>query len=245
MHTIQTGNILIDLTYPALDFFFQITRNYGWAIILLTIALKAVMYPLTVKQYESMAAMQIVQPKIKEAQRIHSKDPQRMQKELMAIYKEHGVNPFGGCLPVLVQLPVLIALFATLSSPAVQKIIQDAGSAGTFFWIDNFAKSEALQQALRGFATMNPLAQFLTPLVVLVAVSTYLTQKTMKVTDPTQAQMMVFMPVFMLFICANLPTGVLLYWVTSNLLTAAQQYYLAKQKPVLEKVAVIEVEKKK
>jgi YidC/Oxa1 family membrane protein insertase len=79
----------------------------------------------------------------------------------------------------------------------------------------------------------------------MVAVSTYLTQKTMKVSDPSQAQMMMFMPIFMLFICANLPSGVLLYWVTSNLLTAAQQYFLGRQKPMLEKVAVIEVSKKK
>ncbi len=241
----QTGNILIDLTFPALQFFFQMCGNYGWAIILLTVAIKAVMYPLTVKQYESMSAMQKVQPKIKEVQRIHSKDPQRMQQELMSIYKEHGVNPFGGCLPVLIQMPVLIALFATLSSPLVQKVMQAAGSAGQFFWLDNFAASEAHQLSMQAFVAMSPLFKFVTPLVLLIAISTYLTQKTMTVSDPSQAQMMMFMPIFMLFICANLPTGVLLYWVTSNLLTAAQQFVLSRQKPVLEKVAVIEVQKKK
>ena len=189
--------------------------------------------------------MQIVQPKIKELQAKHKSDPQRMQKELMGVYKEHGVNPFGGCLPVLVQMPILIALFATLSSQQVQAVINAAGAAGRFFWINDFALSEAKQALLAPLVQNLPLLQFFTPLVILVAISTYLSQKTIQTSDPTQKQMMVFMSIFMLFICANLPAGVLLYWATSNLLMAAQQYYLSKQKPVKEKIAVIEIEKKK
>jgi len=244
----QTGNILIDLTFPVLEFFFQITRNYGWAIIFLTIAIRAALYPLSAKQYESMSAMQNIQPKLKEVQKKHGHDPQKMQQETLALYKEHGVNPFGGCLPVLIQLPVIIALFATLNNPEVQAVIRNAGAAGTFFWIKDFATPEWMQpvfaQAVKGF----PLLKFLTPLVLLVGLSTYLAQVTMTSSaakDQAQAKMLLWMPLFMLFICANLPTGVLLYWTTSNILMAAQQYFLSKQQVVKERVAVIEIEVEK
>ncbi|MFC1516984.1 YidC/Oxa1 family membrane protein insertase [Candidatus Margulisiibacteriota bacterium] len=243
MQTVQTGNILIDLTFPALEFFFQITRNYGWAIIFLTVAVRAALYPLSAKQYESMSAMQKIQPRLKEVQSKHSKDPQKMQQETLLLYKEHGVNPLGGCLPVLLQLPIIIALFATLNNPEVQGVIRDSGAAGTFFWIKDFALAEWRQPALIGLVDKLPLLKFLSPLVLLVGLSTYLTQKTMSAnTESSQTKMMAFMPIFMLFICANLPTGVLLYWCTSNSLMAAQQYFLSKQKMVKEKVAVIEVE---
>lgn len=241
----QTGNILVDLTYPVLNFFFQITRNYGWAIIFLTVAIRAALYPLSAKQYESMHSMQKLQPKLKEVQKKHSKDPQKMQAETMALYKEHGVNPLGGCLPVLLQLPIIIALFTTLNNPDVQSVMSNAGAAGTFFWIKDFAKPEWMQPLFENAAAKFMLLKYLTPLVLLVGLSTYLSQKTMTAgSSQEQPKMLMWMPLFMLFICANLPTGVLLYWTTSNFLMAAQQHFLAKQKLVKEKVAVIEVEKK-
>jgi len=109
-------NFLAQIMTPALEFFFQITRNYGLAIILLTLVIKAAFWSLTAKQYESMAAMKKIQPKIKALQTKHKGTPEKMQKEIMVLYKEHGVNPIGGCLPLLIQLPFMIALFASVNS---------------------------------------------------------------------------------------------------------------------------------
>jgi YidC/Oxa1 family membrane protein insertase len=219
-------NILVQLMMPALDFFYGITKDlgafggYGGAIILLTLAIKVAFWSLTAKQYESMAAMKKIQPKIKELQKKHKQDPQKMQTEMMVLYKEHGVNPLGGCLPLLIQLPFMIALFATLSSQSFINI----ASGKEFLWIQNISVAE----------TGLPI------LALLVAISTYLSQKTMDA-DPQQQKMMMFMPIILFFIAQKINAGVLLYWVISNLITSYQQAYMQKQKYVKEEVAVAEI----
>jgi YidC/Oxa1 family membrane protein insertase len=235
--TIQTGNIFIDITFPALEFFFQITKNYGLAIVLLTTAVRLAMYPLSVKQYESMHAMSKIQPKVKELQKKHGKDAQKFQQESMALYKEHNVNPLGGCLPLLLQFPIMIALFTTLRNEEVIKIMLESG-ASTFFWIKNLGMVDP--------AVILTIGKFpITPLGILIGISTYLTQKTMVVSDQSQAKMMAWMPILMVFFAGAFPAGVSIYWITSNLLMAAQQYSLSKQKLVKEQVGVIEVIPKK
>ncbi|MDC0977707.1 membrane protein insertase YidC [bacterium] len=241
---------------PALDFFYQFTNNYGLAIILLTLAIKAAFWSLSAKQYESMDAMKKIQPKIKALQAKHKKEPEKMQKEMMVLYKEHGVNPLGGCLPLLVQLPFMIALFTTLNSN--EFLTRTTGKA--FFWIQNVSfpetanftsilakTSHALYSkvatlSLSGFNSSLIVAGNALPiLALLVGLSTYYSQKMMSV-EPEQQKMMAFMPVFMVFICFNLNSGVLLYWIVSNVVTAYQQYYMKKQKYVKEEVAVAEIE---
>jgi len=249
----SSGNILVQITLPALDFFFEMTKNYGVAIILLTVAIKLVFWNMTAKQYESMEAMKKIQPKLKALQEKHKSNPQKLQEEMIVLYKEHSINPFSGCLPMLIQLPVLFALFATLGSP--EFIAKTAGK--TFLWIRNISFAETMNFDLVANTVKHPshllvsslgLHGFNTPLLIgtmaipllaiLVGVTTYYSQKSMGGMDPQQQRMMAFMPIFLVFISINLNAGVLLYWIVSNALTAVQQQYIQKQKPIKEELAV-------
>jgi YidC/Oxa1 family membrane protein insertase len=187
--------------------------SYGLAIILMTIAIKLVMFPLTQKQMHSMRAMQEIQPKTKYIQEKYKDDPQLMQQKIMAMYKEHGVSPFGGCLPLVIQMPIFIAFYQSLFH---FKFVNVAHAA--FLWIPNIGK---------------PDPYFI--LAILAAVTTFYQQKISMVesNDPTQKTMLYFMPVFMAFIAYKLPAGLPLYWVVFNTLGIAQQLYVNKQKKVM------------
>lgn len=207
-----------EIMLPLLKFFYEnIFPNYGVAIILLTVLVKAIFYPLTNKQFKSMKEMQKLQPKLKEIQERNKKSPEKLQKEMVALYKEHNVNPLGGCLPLLVQMPFLIALFYTLMDTSFKKLLLAAGKGGTFLWITNLAAVDKTYV-----------------LPILIALTTYFSQKTMQKTDTgSQSNMMstmnTIMPFLMFFISLKLYAGVLIYWVVSQGLTAAQQYYMLKQ----------------
>ncbi len=248
-------NVFIQIIMPALDFFYQITHNYGLAIIFLTLAIKFSFWSMTAKQYESMEAMKKLQPKIKDLQKKHKENPQKMQTEMMVLYKEHGVNPMGGCLPMLVQLPIMIALFTTLRSPEFLNI----AAGKTFFWIKNISFAETMDftnaadamyaaaQAMgftAGYNTTLIIGGLALPvLAVVIAISTYYMQK-QTVTDAAQQKIMAIMPIFMFFVCINLNAGVLLYWAVSNIFTYGQQAYMQKQKYVKEEIGIAEVIKK-
>lgn len=180
--------------------------SYGLAIILMTIAIKVVLFPLTQKQMKSMRAMQEIQPKTKYIQDKYKDDPQLMQQKIMEMYKEHGVSPFGGCLPLLIQMPIFIAFYQALFN---FKFINEAHAG--FFWIPNIA---------------NPDPYFI--LAILAAVTTYIQQKISMVesNDPTQKTMLYFMPVFMAWIAYKMPAGLPLYWVVFNILGILQQLYV-------------------
>lgn len=180
--------------------------NYGLAIILMTIAIKLVMFPLTQKQMKSMRGMQAIQPKIKNIQDKYKDDPQTMQRKVMELYKEHGVSPFGGCLPLIIQMPIFIAFYQSLLNFQF-KIAAHA----SFLWIPNIGK---------------PDPYFI--LAILAAVTTYLQQKISMVDskDPTQKSMLYFMPLFMAWIAYKMPAGLPLYWVVFNILGILQQLYV-------------------
>lgn len=180
--------------------------NYGLAIILMTIAIKLVMFPLTQKQMKSMRGMQAIQPKIKYIQDKYKDDPQTMQKKVMELYKEHGVSPFGGCLPLLIQMPIFIAFYQSLF-----KFQFKVAEHASFLWIPNIGK---------------PDPYFI--LAILAAVTTYLQQKISMVDskDPTQKSMLYFMPLFMAWIAYKMPAGLPLYWVIFNILGILQQLYV-------------------
>lgn len=207
-----------EIMLPMLKFFYDnIYPNYGIAIILLTILVKAIFYPLSVKQFKSMKEMQKLQPKLKEIQEKYKKEPEKLQKQMIALYKEHKVNPLGGCFPLLVQLPFLIALFYTLMDKQFKNMLIASGKGGTFLWINNMAAADKT---------------YILP--ILIAITTYLSQKTMQqTTDPSQKNMMSMMnnmmPILMFFISLKLYAGVLIYWVVSKGLTALQQYYMLNQ----------------
>ena len=205
-------NWLIDMMLAGLNFFYTYTGNYGWSIILLTIAINIALYPLTLTSIIQMAALQKIQPKIQEIQKKHKNKPEELQKELGRIYKEEKVNPFGGCLPMLLKIPFFIGFFMALQSQQFNAIIANPNIHASFLWIGNLAKPDHTYT-----------------MIALIAITTYLSQKTMPGSSNNQmAGMNIFMPLFIAFISISFPSGVQLYWVVSNLLGIAQQVYIAK-----------------
>lgn len=182
--------------------------SYAVAIILLTVIIKTVLYPLTKKQMVSMKMMQKLAPKIKEIQeKYKKKDPQKMQQKVMEVYKEHNVNPMSGCLPILLQMPILIALYrALLDYDFINK--QDAYLFGIYL------------------AERDPTYI----LAILAAATTFFQSKlTSNTQDQTQKTMLYMMPLFIGWIAATVPAGLALYWVVFNLVGALQQYYINRQ----------------
>ncbi len=180
--------------------------NYGLAIIFMTIAIKLVLFPLTQKQLKSMRGMQEIQPKLKYLQEKYKDDPQTMQVKVMEMYKEHGVNPFGGCLPLIIQMPIFIAFYQSLLSFNF-KVVEHAA----FLWIPNIGVKDPYYI-----------------LAILAALTTYLQQRVTMVDskDPTQKSMLYFMPLFMAWIAATMPAGLPLYWVMFNIIGILQQLYV-------------------
>ena len=212
MHPIQY--LVNNMMLPILAFFFDITKNYGLAIVLLTITIKLLLFPFTAKQHKSMAGVKVLQPKIKELQAKYKDNPQMSQTKMMELYKEYGVNPLGSCLPTLIQLPFFIAIFYTLNSANFKTLLSAEGVNASFLWLKNLGEPDPL---------------FILP--ILVALSTYFSQKTMSPgssKDDPQMKMLAYMPFIMLFICFKMPSGVLIYWALSQGLTSLQQYYLNK-----------------
>jgi len=198
--------------------------SYGLAIILVTVLIKFVLYPLTNKQMKSMRQMQQIQPKMKVIQERFKDDPQRMQKELMELYKQHGVSPLSGCLPLLVQLPILLAFYRALYTLKYVNVAH----AG-FFWVSNLSEPDKLSYL---FGINHPIGGFF-PL--LAGVTTYIQQRisTVDANDPTQRTMLYAMPVFIAWMAGSLPAGLALYWVTFNILSIAQQVWVnARVKPL-------------
>ncbi|NLV91396.1 MAG: membrane protein insertase YidC [Firmicutes bacterium] len=190
-----------------LDFFYGITGNYGLAIILLTLAIRLILVPLTIGQNKSMAKMKELQPKMEEIKEKYKDKPEEYQQKVMELYKEHNVNPMGGCLPMLLQLPVLFALFAVLRSYEF---------TSGFLWLTSLSA---------------PDPYYILP--ILSAVTTYL-QTMLTSTDQSQKAMTLIMPVFIGYISLNFPSGLVLYWVVSNIFSAVQQYVLNKQLSVAQ-----------
>ena len=190
--------------------------NYGVVLIIFSILIKIIVYPLTRKSYQSMRAMSTLQPKLKTLKEKHAKDPQKLNKATMALYKEEGVNPMGGCLPMLIQMPLLFALFQVFRST-----IELRGEP-FMLWITDLSAPDTLVE-IGGFP--------INVLPLLMAVSMFIQQKM----TPTaagagqQKQMMYFMNIFFIFIFYRLPSGLNLYYTLFNVLTILQQKYLTPQ----------------
>ena len=202
-----------------LNFFYGIIKNYGVAIILLTLLVKVVSYPLTRKGYKSMQAMQKLQPLLTEIREKHRDDPQKLNKATMQLYKEHGVNPFGGCIPWIPQIPVFIALFALLGNAV------ELRGAPFCLWIDDLASPDVLFTLPFTIPFIGDAFRFL-PIVN--GFTTWLQQKTSggmaPTTDNMQAKIMQFMPLLFVFILYNFASGLALYWLCNNIFTIGQQY---------------------
>jgi YidC/Oxa1 family membrane protein insertase len=207
--------------------------NFGVAIILLTVIIRGLMFPIAQKQFASMAQMKAVQPKMKEIQERFKDDKQRQQQEIMKLYKDEKVNPLAGCLPMLIQIPIFFALYKVLvlaiemrHEPFILWIrdlsVPDPAHILNLFGLLPFAIPEA------SFLAIGPLA-------VLLGITMWLTFKLNPAAmDPVQQQMFAIMPWILMFVMAPFAAGLLLYWVTSNVLTLAQQSYLYSKHPQLK-----------
>ncbi len=189
-------------------------HNYGIAIIILTIIVRVVFWPITHKSTESMKKMQKIQPLVSEIRAKYKDKPQKMNQEVMALYKEHKVNPAAGCLPILVQIPVFIALFTMLRSAVELRF-------SSFLWISDLSEPERLLDF--GFAIPIIGWDSLNILPLLMTGVTFAQQRlTPTAGDSQQQKMMAFMPVFLLVFFYNMPSGLILYWTTSQLIAVVQ-----------------------
>ena len=178
--------------------------SYGWAIILLTIVVKMLLYPLTVKQVKSMKAMQELSPKMKKIQEKYKDNPQLMQQKVAQLYKEAGVNPLAGCLPLLIQMPILMGMYYSLYNFHFEEGME------SFFWLPSLSEPDPM---------------YILP--VLSALTTFLQQK-QTTTEMNQQMkiMMTVMPLFIGWISLQFPSGLVLYWVTMNVTQIVQQWWM-------------------
>lgn len=201
-----------------LKLLYKLSHNYGLAIILLTILVKIVFWPLTHKSYESMKAMQKLQPHMKKIREKYKNDREMMNKELMALYRTYKINPMGGCLPMFLQIPVFFALYKILLYAI------EIRHAPFFLWINDLSAPDRLPV---GFQI--PYTGGLPVLTLLMGASMFFQQKmTPSPGDPTQQKFMMFMPVIFTFMFLNFPSGLVLYWLVNNVLSIGQQYCINK-----------------
>ena len=256
---------------------YGVVSSYGLAIILLTLVTRVILLPLSIKQTRSMREMAVIQPEIKKIQAKYKGNRQKMNEEMMGLYKEHGVNPFGGCLPLLMQFPILIGLFYVIRTPLAYLGYRKEEVGGIVEWIPrnlggfmetlqgSSLASELTDHALRvnqflslrldcypsqvlssqpsnavnvdcgsGIASFIPYAA----LILFMGFTTYYQQKQMQArnADSPQAQQMQMigriMPLMLMVFAYNFPTGVVLYWVTTNLWTIVQQRIILAAAPL-------------
>jgi YidC/Oxa1 family membrane protein insertase len=206
-----------------MNFIYRYIPNYGIAIIILTIVTRAVFWPLAKKSYKSMGEMRKIQPLVQELREKYKDDKQRMNQEMMTLYKTYKINPMGGCLPMLIQMPVFFALYRMLFSAI------ELRHAPFFGWITDLSAPDRLFDF--GFKIPFMDAPYGIPVLTIVMGASMLLQQKMTPTpgDPAQAKMMMLMPVVFTFIFINFSSGLVLYWLVSNIFSMAQQYYTQRK----------------
>lgn len=245
---VEIWNGLLSGLGSLLSFFYSVIPSYGIAIILLTISVRVLLLPLTIKQTRSMQSMQKIQPKVKELQRKYKGNRQKLNEELMKLYKEHQVNPLGGCLPLLLQLPVFFALYRVLTGGGGTQYLPDGElQASIRLGEERFlgmnlvcppsaagnGEIAALGGADCGVGTAAAIPFYI--MVALMVATTFYQQRQMqKASTGPQAQQMrimtTIMPVFLGFISFQIAAGVLVYWVTTNAWQIVQQYVMLRQR---------------
>jgi YidC/Oxa1 family membrane protein insertase len=186
---------------------YQIVGNWGWAIVIVTILIKLAFYHLSAKSYHSMANMRKLQPRLQAIKERYADDKQKMTQATMELYKTEKVNPLGGCLPIIVQIPVFIALYWVLLESV------ELRQAPFIFWIHDLSAKDPFYV-----------------LPILMGISMFVQQKlNPPPPDPTMAKMMQFLPVFFIFLFMNFPAGLVLYWLVNNTLSILQQWYVMRK----------------
>jgi len=184
---------------------YNFVGNWGWAIVLFTLLVKIILFPLSYKGLMSMQKLKDLAPKMKELKEKYGKDPAKMNQQMMALYKKHGANPMGGCLPMLLQIPIFFALYRVLLNA------DELQGAPWIGWITDLSRQDPY---------------FILP--ILMGITMFIQQKITPntMTDPTQKKIFQWLPVIMTFFFLTFPAGLVLYWLVNNILTIAQQYYI-------------------
>jgi len=215
-------DIIAKPLHYALRFFNGYVHNFGVSIIILTILIKILFWPLTHKSYKSMKEMQKLQPLMAKIREKYKDNREQMNKELMGLYKTYKVNPMGGCLPMVIQIPVFFALFRILGNSI------ELRHAPFIFWVDDLSAPDRLFNFPFQIPFMSP-PYGIPVLTLLMGASMFIQQKmTPTPGDPTQAKIMMFLPVIFTVMFINFPSGLVLYWLTNNLLSIGQQYRIKK-----------------
>ncbi|MDP6706493.1 MAG: membrane protein insertase YidC [Alphaproteobacteria bacterium] len=212
--------------FKVLDFFYRLLGNFGLAILLLTVCVKLIFFPLANKSYKSMSKMKALQPEMTRLKERYGDDRQKMQQEVMGLYKKEKVNPAAGCLPILIQIPVFFALYKVLF------VTIEMRHAPFYGWIHDLSAPDPLFiVTLFGLIPWDPplfLSIGIWP--VLMGLTMFLQQKlNPQPTDPVQAKVFLFMPLFFTFLLGTFPAGLVIYWTWNNMLSIAQQYVIMKR----------------
>lgn len=206
-----------------MNFLYTAIPNYGLAIIILTIIIKIILWPLGNKSYKSMNEMKKIQPLMTEIREKYKDDKKKMNEELMGLYKIYKINPMGGCLPMILQIPVFFAFYRMLYEAI------ELRHAPFFGWINDLSAPDRLFDFGFSIPFMEP--PYGIPVLTIIMGGTMLLQQKMSPPpgDPAQAKMMMFMPVIFTFIFINFSSGLVLYWLINNILSISQQYYILKK----------------
>ena len=215
--------------FSALSYFNEMFGNYGVAILILTVIIKIIFFPLANKSYRAMSKMKALQPKMEELKERFGEDRQRMNTELMNLYKNEKVNPAAGCFPILIQIPVFFALYKVLF------VSIEMRQAPFFGWIHDLSAPDPL-----GIFTVFGLIPWDVPATltfinigiwpIIMGATMYLQQKLNPTpADPIQAKIFMFMPIIFTFILAPFPAGLVIYWAWNNILSIAQQWLIMKR----------------
>lgn len=235
---------VIDFFSRAIQFFYELSAtigvpSYGIAIALFTLAIKAILFPMTKKQYMSMAQMQLIQPELQKIQKKYKNNPEKQQQEMMALYQEYQVSPFASCLPLLIQMPILLALFTTLrgffdpiNHPAYVNL-----DKATFLGVSLGATPSSL-----GFSAVS------LSFPILVGLGTFVQQRVTMAKGgatpqgdgagaQTQKIMLYFMPIFIGYISWKFPVGLCLYWIVYSVYGIIEQFLIRREPKVVKEAA--------
>ncbi len=221
--------VLYFLTKPlffAIDYFFKLVGNYGVAIILITVCIRLLFFPLASFSFRSMGKMKLLQPEMTRLKELHKDDKTKLQQEMMALYKREKVNPMSGCLPILVQIPVFFALYKVLF------VTIEMRHQPFFGWIKDLSdKDPTTVFNLFGLIPWDPPSFLIIGAwPIAMGISMWIQQKlNPKPPDPVQQKIFAFFPIFLTVILAPFPSGLVIYWTFNNLLTLLQQFYIQRK----------------
>ncbi len=220
---------LVKPLFFLIDYFFKLTGNFGIAIILITICIRIVFFPLANYSFKSMAKMKVLQPEMTRLKELHKEDKMKLQQEMMALYKKEKVNPVSGCLPIFIQIPFFFAIYKVLF------VTLEMRHQPFYGWIKDLSERDPTSIFnLFGLIPWDPPSFLLIGVwPCLMGLSMYLQQKLNPTPpDPIQAKIFAFFPLFLTVILAPFPSGLVIYWTINNILTMAQQYIIIKRTTV-------------